>query len=166
MMKRAKGATFARDHESDWPAAAHSAGLRQHPRQQGRGNDIRPRTPRANGRIRSGNSSGNSSSKRPSAARLGRRTRFSGLLEDGEFESISGSQEILRNFERKSCNTVLLGSQHCIFGCIAWVPELYSETENRPAVRHAVFTASILPRWFLNQWLTDSLVAHANFYFL
>jgi hypothetical protein len=40
------------------------------------------------------------------------------------------------------------------------------ETENRPAVGGAVFTASILPRWFSSQWFADALVAQTSFYFL
>jgi hypothetical protein len=39
MMKRTKGASLPENRESHWLAAAHRAGLRQHPRQQGRRED-------------------------------------------------------------------------------------------------------------------------------
>jgi len=64
------------------------------------------------------------------------------------------------------------GGKTCSWGsallleCIARLPERYIETENRRLTDVPVSTPAILPRWFSNQWLTDSLVAHANFYFL
>ena len=39
------------------------------------------------------------------------------------------------------------------------VPKQYIETENRLPTHEPVATSPILPRWFYNQWLTDSLVA-------
>jgi hypothetical protein len=64
------------------------------------------------------------------------------------------------------------GGKTCSWGsallleCIARLPERYIETENRRLTAVPVLTASILPRWFSNQWHTDSLVGHGNFYFL
>ena len=46
------------------------------------------------------------------------------------------------------------------------MPKQYIETENRRPTHESVSTSPILPRWFSNQWLTGSLVAPANFYFL
>jgi hypothetical protein len=77
-----------------------------------------------------------------------------------------GPPVTLRNLERTVWKTVFLGTQRHILRCIAWVPERYIETENRRLADVLVFTASILPRWFANQWLTDSLVVETNFYFL
>jgi len=37
------------------------------------------------------------------------------------------------------------------------------ETQARDCL---VFMRLILPRWFSNQWFTDSLLAHTHFYFL
>jgi hypothetical protein len=39
------------------------------------------------------------------------------------------------------------------------VPKQYIETENREAMPEPVSTWPILPRWFSNQRLTDSLIA-------
>ena len=40
------------------------------------------------------------------------------------------------------------------------------ETENRQPTLATVFASPILPRWFSNQWHTDSLITHTIFYFL
>jgi hypothetical protein len=53
-----------------------------------------------------------------------------------------------------------------ILRCIARLPKRHNETENRRPTLWAVSASSILPKWFLNQWLTDPLFAHAHFYFL
>ena len=64
------------------------------------------------------------------------------------------------------------GGKPCSWGsallleCIARLPERYIETENRRLTDVPVSTPPILLRWFSNQWLTDSLVAHPYFYFL
>jgi hypothetical protein len=47
-----------------------------------------------------------------------------------------------------------------------WVPKRYIETEKHRTVYEPVFASPILPRWFSNQWLADSLFANANLYFL
>ena len=44
------------------------------------------------------------------------------------------------------------------------LPKQYIETENRRPSDEPVSVSIILPRWFLNQRLTDSLIAHGNFY--
>ena len=64
------------------------------------------------------------------------------------------------------------GGKTCSWGsallleCIARLPERYIETENRRLTDVPVSTPAILPRWFSNQWFTDSLIVHAYFYFL
>jgi len=58
------------------------------------------------------------------------------------------------------------GTQRHILRCIAWVSERNIETEDRRPIFEPVSASLILPRWFLSQWLTDSLVAHGIFYFL
>ena len=67
---------------------------------------------------------------------------------------------------RSSWKAVFLRSQPRFLRCNARLPERYIETENRRRTEARVFKSPILPRWFSNQWFTDSLVAHANFYFL
>ena len=53
-----------------------------------------------------------------------------------------------------------------IFGCIAWLPKQYIEIENRRLTYEPVSTSLVLPRWFSNQQLTDSLVATGQFLFV
>jgi hypothetical protein len=67
---------------------------------------------------------------------------------------------------RNSWKAVFLRSQPRFLRCNVRLPERYIETENRRRTEARVFKSPILPRWFSNQWFTDSLVAHANFYFL
>jgi hypothetical protein len=60
---------------------------------------------------------------------------------------------------------VFLGAA-LLLECIARLPERYIETENRRLTDVSVSTPPILPRWFINQSFTDSLIAHPYFYFL
>jgi hypothetical protein len=58
------------------------------------------------------------------------------------------------------------GEASAFLRCIAWMTKRYIETENRRHKYQPVSSLPILPRWFTNQWVTDSLFAHANFHFL
>jgi hypothetical protein len=49
---------------------------------------------------------------------------------------------------------------------IAYLPKQYIAIENHRPTSEYVFASQILPRWFSNQWLADSLFTHANLYFL
>lgn len=60
----------------------------------------------------------------------------------------------------------VLRSRPRILRYIAWLPDWYIEAENPRHPGRPVSTSPVLPRWFLNQWLTDSLSAHASFDFL
>src|ERR1035437_8766199 len=71
-----------------------------------------------------------------------------------------------KDVEGDGSNVVQCGEPTRILRCIVWLPKQYTETETCRPANEPVPTSPILPRWFSNQWLTDSLVAHPNFHFL